>query len=119
MRCEECEDGWRANWAFELSLFVSRYMWSNMALIFAIWSVFLFGAMIGGAAIIAHEFTWNILAEIPMLFLILGGALGTVATVMSIQETRLARRSLSAHSAGNHRTCRNHSHAESGRQNSS
>ena len=56
----------------------------------------MFGIMIGWAAITAHGVTTNPIREVPLVTLIMGGGLGTFATVISIIKTYVARESLSS-----------------------
>jgi len=92
----------------QIHSFARRYKISNRALMLAITAVFSFGAMIGVAVftvINQHfdtgrtgwNFTENIFSELPLLMCVIGGVTATAATIMSIIETYMARKSLFTH----------------------
>lgn len=81
----------------QLVYFGGRYRISNTALMLAVFSVFSFGMMI--ASSLFHHWGWSrdILHDIPVGLCVLGGATATIATLLSIYETYIARRSLFTH----------------------
>lgn len=81
----------------QIYYFAHRYKISNTALMLAITSVFSFGAMIGVAVFTRWNFTANIFSELPLFMCVIGGVTATAATIMSIKETYMARRSLFTH----------------------
>ena len=79
----------------QVSWFVKRYKVSNTALILAILAVMCFGLMIASNVDQVQEFfpaTFSI--QVPILFLLAGGGLATMATMISIYEAYAARHSL-------------------------
>lgn len=93
---DERDSFWEASLTLQLACFVRRYMWSNRALAAAIGAIFMFGAMIGCVAVTTHKISTDIIREFPLAMLVVGGALGTFATAVSIYETFVARQSLTA-----------------------
>jgi hypothetical protein len=90
-------DSWKGHLIMQIYYFAHRYKISNTALMFSITSVFSFGAMIGVAVFTRWNFTANIFSELPLLMCVIGGVTATAATIMSIKETYMARRSLFTH----------------------
>lgn len=99
IRTHNDSNGWQNQWTFELSLFVTRYMWSNLALILSIFSVFIFGLMIGVYAIIFYARNVDLWSTVLVVILVAGGLFGSFATLVSVKETLYARNSLSSHVA--------------------
>lgn len=101
---------WQTSYSLQLFYFVRRYKINNLALRSAIISVLCFGIMIANEAtpltnwikgfgsapsVLVHTGS----APPSVLALIAGGVLATIATLVSIYETSIGRRSLFTHVA--------------------
>ena len=98
---------WQRSYSLQLLYFVRRYKINNCALVSAILSVLCFGVMVALTFIpfmdwISTPFkTWvrEMAGNPSVVALVAGGTLASVATVVSIYETYIGRRSLFAHVA--------------------
>lgn len=93
------EEKWKCHLIMQIYFFAHRYKIGNTALILAIAAVALFGLMIAVALVTRWDWTMNIFADGPLFLCVFGGFAATGATILSVQESCMARKSLFTHIA--------------------